>query len=62
MKENKQTRNLIPDEELTKVSGGNEVAWVCPECGKEYTISNPCGPFPSEWNCPYCGFLNQPAG
>ena len=35
MKENKQTRNLIPDEELTKVSGGNEVAWVCPECGKE---------------------------
>ena len=62
MKE-KETNGMLPDEELAKVSGGlTEVEWVCSQCGKSYTISNPCGPFPGEWNCPYCGYLTQPAG
>ncbi|MGN0404623.1 MAG: hypothetical protein ACI4F1_05330 [Bariatricus sp.] len=63
MKEKKETNSMLPDEELTRVSGGQEeVEWVCPQCGKHYTIYNGSGTFPSQWNCPYCGFLNEPAG
>ncbi|MGF0019176.1 hypothetical protein [Sporofaciens sp. SGI.106] len=63
MKEKEETKRMLSDEELTGVSGGQEeVGWVCPQCGKEYTIYNPCGTFPSQWNCPNCGYLNEPAG